>query len=375
MGGESDAAGDRGDCDTLGDAALTRTTCLTAALVGLFAPLASAAIIAVREGGDAESTSMTIEIGDTAAIDILVQLEADEVLGFANVFPSVGPLDEGPEFFETIDFEDDWDPDITDQMGHSIIISRAEGDEFPFDFGEGIYWNQYVMIFVADGVAGPGTYVLERLTIHGVAEGTTLLRLDGTLTELWTPENEPMNHSFATPALRITVLKGEDDNGNANDNVDDNGNDNTVDPGNTNDNTAANKNDNTGRNDNVGGNTNDNVAANDNATANDNVTDNANDNTAANDNTTANDNVTDNSNDNAADNDNAVENDNAVANDNGTIGGGNSNGGGSGGNGNDNGGGSTPGPVQLCGAGATASLSLSLAGLASLRLLARRRRT
>jgi hypothetical protein len=345
-------------------------TCI-AALVGLSSSVAAAAELSIRAGDADHSTTLTLEIGETAAVDILVQLEADEVLGFANVFPSVGPFDDGPEFFEAIDFQSDWDPNTTEHVGHAIIISRAEGTEFAFDFGEGIFWNQYVMIFTADGVAGPGLYLLERLIIHGVAEGTTQLQLDGTLTELFTPDNERLTHSFPSPALRVTVLKGEDD---ENDNS--SGNDNAA----SNDNTAANDNaaanDNGPANDNAA---NDNAIDNDNAVVNDNASndnkDDGNDNADDNQNDNAggdNDNGSSNANDNVAENlnDNSGDNDNGAVNDNGLIGGGNSNGGSA----NDNGAAPPPTPIRLCGANAAASLSLGLAGLVSMRVWGLRRR-
>lgn len=166
---------------------------------------AVAAELSVRAGDGARSTAMTLAAGEEAAIEILVTLEEGERLGFASVFPSVGPFDDGPEFFEAVDFLSEFDPATSDYPGHQILITRAESGSMPFDFGEGIYWNEYVLIMNTTGVEGPGVFMLERLIIHGLQPGTTTLALNGSLSELFAPDNGALVRTFSSRPLRITV--------------------------------------------------------------------------------------------------------------------------------------------------------------------------
>ncbi len=140
--------------------------CAAIALIGSIASSAQAADLFLRPAGAEGGSSITVGVDETAAIEIVVRLEADEELGFANIFLDVD--DDDP--IEALDFVPGLAVPPARYTSHEQVLRNRFGP-FPYSPGDGISLEDYALILDTGGVEGPGTFVLERIEVFGSAVG------------------------------------------------------------------------------------------------------------------------------------------------------------------------------------------------------------
>jgi len=138
----------------------------TIAVIGSIASSARAADLFLRPAGAEGGSSMTLGEGQTSAIEIVVRLEEDEELGFANVFLEI----DHDEPLEALDFIPGLDVPPAVYTSHEQVLRNRYG-EFPYSPGDGISVSDYALILSTGGLVGPGTFVLERIEVFGSAAG------------------------------------------------------------------------------------------------------------------------------------------------------------------------------------------------------------
>ena len=144
----------------------SNAVCATIVVVGAILSSAEAADLFLRPAGAEGGSSMTVGLGETAAIEIVVRLEEDEELGFANIFLDI----DNDDPLEALDFVPGLDVPPARYVSHDQVLRNRFG-EFPYSPGEGISLEDYALILDTGSVVGPGTFVLERIEVFGSAAG------------------------------------------------------------------------------------------------------------------------------------------------------------------------------------------------------------
>jgi hypothetical protein len=369
---------------------MRRVSVLPAVLLLVVGSVALGAELWLRPVSGDDPAELTLTRGTTAVIEIVLQLDEGEDVGFINLF-----LDITDDVVEGLDFQPGLPVPPGRYAGHETFDDPD--DPFPWEPGDGLSLEDYALILETGGIEGPGTFVLERIVVHGRSAGEAELSFEfgGRTPTAWhgdpsrtppyqtaSPQVPPDlpgflyigigdNRTGGAGALHVTVAASPDeepnDNGgfpppggdNRNDNgapPDDNDNDNAP-PDNENDNAPPeNGNDNApSENDNAGGrdnaNDNDDAPGGDDNT-NDNAGDNVNDNGGGGT-PDANDNQDGGANDNTPPSDDPANDNSAVP----PAGEPNSD------NANTDSGTGGPRPTRLCGAGMIPMLLLTFAGL------------
>ena len=145
---------------------------------------ARGAVLSLRVSGSPDATALTLAVSETAAIEIILDLEEFEVAGAANIFldtvqtAPAGDVD--GEAFEVLSVLRAGDPDFIWTNKRSFIVPPMDDLEFEdLSPGEGISLDDlgyHLVAAMAEGDwlgGGTGTpHVLDRIIIHGTAPGT-----------------------------------------------------------------------------------------------------------------------------------------------------------------------------------------------------------
>ncbi len=145
---------------------------------------ARGAVLSLRVSGSPDAAALTLAVSETAAIEIILDLEEFEVAGAANIFldtvrtAPAGDVD--GEAFEVLSVLRVGDPDFVWTYKRSFIVPPMDGLEFEdLSPGEGISLDDsgyYLVAALAEGDSlggGTGTpHVLDRIIIYGTSPGT-----------------------------------------------------------------------------------------------------------------------------------------------------------------------------------------------------------
>ncbi|MCH7719384.1 MAG: hypothetical protein IH988_00135 [Planctomycetes bacterium] len=138
---------------------------LGAVAIGLAPLLSSAATLSMR-GADGEA-EVNLLPGETATIQIVLEITEAETFSFINLFPQATVVDGPDDMLEVLDFGPA--PGMLEDAFRDTTF-LPEGS--PFAFGEGFAPDEYHLILFTDPVSGPATLILEEVVIHANALGS-----------------------------------------------------------------------------------------------------------------------------------------------------------------------------------------------------------
>lgn len=165
-------------------------TCLP---VLMCAPAAHSAVLSLRAVGGSDEATLSLGVSETAAIEIVLELDVFEEATGAHVFLDTVMIDppgaEDEEAFGVIGVLREGDPDFvwTGLREFSPSpIREIEFEDLPPGEGFSIDDMGYFLVAVmAGGDSLPGgagaSYILDRIIIHGMAPGTIELTFEGDL--------------------------------------------------------------------------------------------------------------------------------------------------------------------------------------------------
>ncbi len=154
-------------------------------MISFLAGSADAARLSLRGVNVDDPTAITLEVSQTAILELVLELQDGEEVGSANIFldtvrtAPAGDVD--GEAFEVLSVLRAGDPDFIWTNKRSFIVSPMDGLEFEdLSPGEGISLDDsgyFLVAALAEGdLLGGGTgtsHVLDRIVIHGTSPGTT----------------------------------------------------------------------------------------------------------------------------------------------------------------------------------------------------------
>ena len=246
-------------------------------MISFLAGSADAARLSLRGAGVADPAAITLEVSQTVILELLLELQDGEEVGSANIFldsvqtePGDDPEAENVELIGVTRVGDGLSPWTGARAFGGPPMDVLESEDMPVGEGVsldnvldgtgGVIHNGYHLIAnMASGesLTGPGTFVLDRLTIHA----TTVGAMEVSFETLPRPPSlfvaGMAEYALAGPGdaeggagtlylgvgdardggegpVTVIVVEGTEPNGNANDNDNTNGN------GNENDNSGTN---------------------------------------------------------------------------------------------------------------------------------------
>ncbi len=105
--------------------------------------------------------------GETATIQIVLEITEAETFAFINLFPLATVVDGPEDSLEVLDFGPA--PGMLEDAFRDTTF-LPEGN--PFAFGEGFSLDGYHLILSTESVSGPATLILEEVVIHANALGS-----------------------------------------------------------------------------------------------------------------------------------------------------------------------------------------------------------
>ena len=150
--------------------------------IGLTPLLSSAATLSMRgapTGGQMDGGGeINLLPGETATIQVILELTKTETFAFINLFP-LATVVEGPaDSLEVLDVGP-----ASGMLEDAFRDTTFLPEGSPFAFGEGFSLDEYHLILSTDPVSGPATLIIEELVIHANTLGTVELAFQDGLLE------------------------------------------------------------------------------------------------------------------------------------------------------------------------------------------------